>query len=75
MAQNLQKQITLEPIDFVLVVKVCLGPSEIWTYRHLADELGDLRAAQSDAGRDLPARALDDRLRELFGGQSRADRL
>jgi hypothetical protein len=39
MAQNLQKQITLEPIDFVLVVKVCLGPSEKWTYRHLADEL------------------------------------
>lgn len=39
MAQNQQKQITLEPIDFVLAVKVCLGPGKKWTYRHLADEI------------------------------------
>lgn len=39
MAQNLHKQMTLEPVDFVLAVKVCLGPSQKWTYRHLADEL------------------------------------
>jgi hypothetical protein len=39
MAQNQQRQITLEPTDFVLAVKICLGPSQKWTYRHLAGEL------------------------------------
>jgi hypothetical protein len=39
MGRDQQKQLTLEPIDFVLAVKVCLGPGQKWTYRHLADEL------------------------------------
>jgi hypothetical protein len=39
MAQNQHRQITLEPLDFVLAVKVYLGPGQKWTYRHLADEL------------------------------------
>jgi hypothetical protein len=34
-----QEQITLEPIDFVLAVKVSLRPGEKWTYRRLAEDL------------------------------------